>query len=217
MVNFHGATIPRGWQRTYPNLVSVEAVYGAEWYNNNATLTPKAAAHNATLPFTRNVIGPMDYTPCTFYDSQHKHITTHAHELALPVLFESPLLHWADKPESYLVQPKEVKDFMSALPTIWDETRLLGGYPGEWVVIARRQGNTWYVAGINGKDSSQTLSFDASFLPKGKYTLFTDKPGYKGELPANNPTPWSIRKGKGRIPEKIICQPRGGFVFVCRN
>ncbi|MDY5182712.1 MAG: glycoside hydrolase family 97 catalytic domain-containing protein, partial [Prevotella sp.] len=217
MVNFHGATIPRGWQRTYPNLVSVEAVYGAEWYNNNATLTPKAAAHNATLPFTRNVIGPMDYTPCTFSDSQHKHITTHAHELALPVLFESPLLHWADKPESYLVQPKEVKDFMSALPTIWDETRLLGGYPGEWVVIARRQGNTWYVAGINGKDSSQTLSFDASFLPKGKYTLFTDKPGYKGELPANNPTPWSIRKGKGRIPEKIICQPRGGFVFVCRN
>ena len=93
MVNFHGATIPRGWQRTYPNLVSVEAVYGAEWYNNNATLTPKAAAHNATLPFTRNVIGPMDYTPCTFSDSQHKHITTHAHELALPVLFESPMLH----------------------------------------------------------------------------------------------------------------------------
>ncbi|MDD7029933.1 MAG: glycoside hydrolase family 97 catalytic domain-containing protein, partial [Prevotellaceae bacterium] len=129
MVNFHGATIPRGWQRTYPNLVSVEAVYGAEWYNNNATLTPKAAAHNATLPFTRNVIGPMDYTPCTFSDSQHKHITTHAHELALPVLFESPLLHWADKPESYLVQPNEVKDFMSALPTTWDETRLLGGHP----------------------------------------------------------------------------------------
>ena len=217
MVNFHGATIPRGWQRTYPNLVSVEAVYGAEWYNNNATLTPKAAAHNATLPFTRNVIGPMDYTPCTFSDSQHKHITTHAHELALPVLFESPLLHWADKPESYLVQPKEVKDFMSALPTIWDETRLLGGYPGEWVVIARRQGNTWYVAGINGKDSSQTLSFDASFLPKGKYTLFTDKPGYKGELPANNPNPWSIKKGKGKAPSKVTCQPRGGFVYVVNN
>ena len=214
MVNFHGATIPRGWQRTYPNLVSVEAVYGAEWYNNNATLTPKAAAHNATLPFTRNVIGPMDYTPCTFSDSQHKHITTHAHELALPVLFESPLLHWADKPESYLVQPQEVKNFMSALPTTWDETRLLGGYPGEWVVIARRCGTTWYVAGINGKDTALTISFDASFLPKGKYTLFTDKPGYKGELPANNPNPWSIKKGKGKIPGKITCLPRGGFVYV---
>ena len=214
MVNFHGATIPRGWQRTYPNLVSVEAVYGAEWYNNNATLTPKAAAHNATLPFTRNVIGPMDYTPCTFSDSQHKHITTHAHELALSVLFESPMLHWADKPESYLVQPKEVKDFMSALPTTWDETRLLGGYPGEWVVIARRSGKTWYIAGINGKDEPQTLSFDTSFLPKGKYTLFTDKAGYKGELPAANPDPWSIKISKGRVPNQIKCQARGGFVIV---
>ena len=212
LVNFHGATIPRGWQRTYPNLMSVEAVYGAEWYNNNATLTPKAAAHNATLPFTRNVIGPMDYTPCTFSDSQHPHITTHAHELALSVLFESPLLHWADKPESYLAQPRDVRDFMSALPTTWDETRLLGGYPGEWVVMARRQGNKWYIAGINGKDTAQTLSFDTSILPKGRYTLFTDKPGYKVELPANNPEPWSIKKGKA--PSKMTCQPRGGFVYV---
>ena len=214
LVNFHGATIPRGWQRTYPNLMSVEAVYGAEWYNNNATLTPKAAAHNATLPFTRNVIGPMDYTPCTFSDSQHPHITTHAHELALSVLFESPLLHWADKPESYLAQPRDVRDFMSALPTTWDETRLLGGYPGEWVVIARRQGNKWYIAGINGKDTAQTLSFDTSILPKGRYTLFTDKSGYKGELPANNPEPWSIKKGKGKALSRVTCQPRGGFVYV---
>ena len=214
LVNFHGATIPRGWQRTYPNLMSVEAVYGAEWYNNNATLTPKAAAHNATLPFTRNVIGPMDYTPCTFSDSQHPHITTHAHELALSVLFESPLLHWADKPESYLAQPRDVRDFMSALPTTWDETRLLGGYPGEWVVMARRSGSTWYVAGINGKDTAQTLSFDTSILPKGRYTLFTDKPGYKGELPANNPEPWSIKTWKGKAPSKVTCQPRGGFVYV---
>ena len=72
LVNFHGATVPRGWQRTYPNLVSVEGVYGAEWYNNAPVLTDKAACHNATLPFTRNVIGPMDYTPCTFSDSQHR-------------------------------------------------------------------------------------------------------------------------------------------------
>ena len=214
LVNFHGATIPRGWQRTYPNLMSVEAVYGAEWYNNNATLTPKAAAHNATLPFTRNVVGPMDYTPCTFSDSQHPHITTHAHELALSVLFESPLLHWADKPESYLAQPRDVRDFMSALPTTWDETRLLGGYPGEWVVMARRSGSTWYVTGINGKDTAQTLSFDTSILPKGRYTLFTDKSGYKGELPANNPEPWSIKKGKGKAPSRVTCQPRGGFVYV---
>ena len=71
LVNFHGATVPRGWQRTYPNLLSTEAVYGAEWYNNGPTLTDKAAAHNTTLPFTRNVIGSMDYTPCTSISSKN--------------------------------------------------------------------------------------------------------------------------------------------------
>lgn len=203
MVNFHGATIPRGWQRTYPNLMSVEAVYGAEWYNNNAVLTDKAAAHNATLPFTRNVVGPMDYTPCTFSDSQHPHITTNAHELALPVLFESPLLQWADRPESYLAQPKEVKEFMSTLPTVWEETRLLSGYPGDHVIMARRSGNRWYIAGINGRDEAQTLLTNAAFLPKCQYTIYADG------------KPWRIKKGKGRIPEKIECKARGGFVIVC--
>ena len=206
LVNFHGATIPRGWQRTYPNLMTVEAVYGAEWYNNNATLTNKAARHNATLPFTRNVIGPMDYTPCTFSDSQHPHITSHAHELALSVLFESPLLHWADKPESYLVQPKAVKDFMTGLPTTWDETRLLGGYPGDAVVLARRSGKRWYVAGINGKDEPQVLALNASCFGKGRYTIFTD--GAKGEKS------WSIKTGTGSLPKTLSCKARGGFVIV---
>ena len=91
ILNFHGATIPRGWQRTYPHMMSVEGLYGAEWYNNNAILTNRAAEHNVTLPFTRNVIGQMDYTPRTFSDSQHPHITSHGHELALPVIFESAL------------------------------------------------------------------------------------------------------------------------------
>ena len=157
LVNFHGATIPRGWQRTWPNLMSTEGVYGAEWYNNVPTFTAKAAAHNATLPFTRNVIGPMDYTPCAFSDSQHPHITTHAHELALTVLFESGLQHLADKPESYFAQPQEVQDFLSHLPSIWDETRFVSGYPGESAVIARRSGSTWYIAGINGTDEEKEL------------------------------------------------------------
>ena len=94
------------------------------------TFTKKAACHNATLPFTRNVIGPMDYTPCAFSDSQHPHITTHAHELALTVLFESGLQHLADRPESFLAQPQQVQDFLSHLPSVWDETRLVDGYPG---------------------------------------------------------------------------------------
>ena len=204
LVNFHGAPIPRGWQRTYPNLLSTEGVYGAEWYNNVPHFTKRAASHNATLPFTRNVIGPMDYTPCAFSDSQHPHITTHAHELALTVLFESALQHLADRPESLLAQPKEVQDFFGQLPTVWDETRFVSGYPGESVVLARRRGDTWYIAGINGKDQEQTLSVPLGFA-KGKHiTLFAD-----GE-------PWVISQ-PAKLPKQMTCKPRGGFVMVVKK
>ena len=137
ILNFHGATIPRGWQRTYPHMMSVEGVYGAEWYNNNSVLTNKAAAHNATLPFTRNVVGPMDYTPGTFSDSQHPHITSYGHEIALPILFESALQHMPDRPSIYYSFPTSIQNYLSQLPTVWDDTKLLAGYPGVEAVIAR--------------------------------------------------------------------------------
>lgn len=218
---FHGCTIPRGWQRTYPNLMTCEAVYGAEWYNNNATLTKKAAAHNATLPFTRNVVGSMDYTPGTFTDSQNPHITTHGHELALPILFESGIQHMPDRPDSYRSLPKEVKELLSTLPTVWDDTKLISGYPGESVVMARKKGNKWYIAGINGTDEAQTLKFSLS-------RLFT----VEGRgIPSRKSTPTNtqaliIRDGKDshsfQIEESSLrCQdevsiptlPRGGFVI----
>ena len=209
LVNFHGATVPRGWQRTYPNLLSTEAVYGAEWYNNVPTFTKQAASHNATLPFTRNVIGPMDYTPCAFSDSQHPHITTHAHELALTVLFESGLQHLADRPESFLAQPKEVQDFLSELPAVWDDTRLVMGSPGYFAVLARRSGNTWYVAGINGTDESPYLNignYDLGKIVKGakKIQAFYDS--------GDATKPWDI-KVLNQLPTQIPCQPRGGFVL----
>lgn len=205
LVNFHGATIPRGLQRTYPNLISTEGVYGAEWYNNVPTFTDKAAAHNATLPFTRNVVGPMDYTPCAFSDSQHPHITTHAHELALTVLYESGIQHIADRPESLLAQPEDVKSFFKELPTAWDETRLLAGYPGESVVMARRSGKVWYIAGINGLDKVNDISsIDLSKLKhSGKhFTLFQDS--------GNKQEPWKVTHSDKLQLDP--CQPRGGFV-----
>ena len=217
LVNFHGATIPRGWQRTWPNLMSTEGVYGAEWYNNVPTFTAKAAAHNATLPFTRNVIGPMDYTPCAFSDSQHPHITTHAHELALTVLFESGLQHLADKPESFLAQPQEVQDFLSHLPSVWDETHLVSGYPGESVVIARRSGNTWYIAGINGTDEekerpllSRRLRLNGAIFCQG----WSDQPHITVFLDAGERA-WQIQT-VSQLPPTVTCRPRGGFVFVVR-
>lgn len=210
-VNFHGATIPRGWMRTYPNLLSTEAVYGAEWYNNLPVLTNRAARHNATLPFTRGVIGSMDYTPCTFTDSQHPHITTAAHELALTVLFESGLLHLADRPSAYLSQPQEVKDFFTHLPVAWDETLLVDGYPGESVVLARRKGTKWYVAGINGTDIEMVMSDHASHI--------TEKLGLQGEFKC---TLFSDHESENALivtpstalEESIALRPRGGFVLV---
>lgn len=211
MVVFHGATLPRGWQRTYPNLMTTEAVYGAEWYNNNGKMTQAAASHNATLPFTRNIVGSMDYTPGTFTDSQYPHITTHAHELALPILFESALLHNPDRPSAYEAMPALVKRLLATLPTVWDETRFLSGYPGTSVVIARRKGNTWYVGGINGTDEKLTLTFNPKQLaPNAKtFTLFTDGPDGRS---------FAIDAAKNAQQTlKIDCLPRGGFVAVVRR
>lgn len=212
IVNFHGATIPRGWQRTYPNLMSYEAVYGAEWYNNKPILTEKAAVHNATLPFTRNVIGSMDYTPGTFSDSQHPHITSHGHELALPVLFESALQHMPDRPSAYYSLPEPVKRLLSDLPTTWDDTKLLGGYPGEAVVMARRKGNIWYIAGINAMNEAKTLSVPLqSIAKKGKkISIFMDGDTQRSfSIKENMPLP-----GNGILA--IKCMPRGGFVAIIK-
>lgn len=208
LVNLHGGTIPKGWQRTYPNLITQEAVYGAEWYNNNARLTPRAASHNATLPFTRNVIGSMDYTPGTFSDSQHPHVTTHAHELALTVLFESGIQHMPDRPETYKSLPVGVKKLLETLPAAWDDTRLLAGYPGQSVVLARRKGNTWYVAGINGKDQPVRLLFETVRLggPAGRQaTLFEDGPDGRS---------FRLTEVVPGSQMAVDCLPRGGFVMV---
>ena len=211
MLNFHGSTIPRGWQRTYPHMMTMEAVYGAEWYNNNDKLTSRAACHNATLPFTRNVIGPMDYTPGTFSDSQNPHITSHGHELALTVVFESALQHMPDRPSTYHSFPLAVKSFLSTLPAAWDDTKLLGGYPGEEIVIARRKGKVWYIAGINGTDREKALSFCLKELPSlGKrMTVIKDGTDDRTFCIEEN-----IKLTRSNRQQTIHCLPRGGFVAV---
>lgn len=207
VVNFHGATAPRGWARTYPNLMSTEAVYGAEWYNNNKVMTDKAAGHNATLPFTRNVIGSMDYTPVTFSNSQHPHITSYAHELALSVVFESGLQHFADRPSAYESLPVEPKDFLKQVPVAWDETKLIDGYPGDKVIIARKKGNQWYIAGLNGKDVPQTLIVKFDFPDKRIFDFQLIKDGKDDKSFSSE-----IIKVKKGNTLKIECLARGGFV-----
>lgn len=177
MVYFHGCLVPRGWQRTYPHLMTYEAVRGAEWYNNGPEFTTTAAAHNNMLAYTRNVVGSMDYTPVTFTNSQFAHITSYGHELALAVVFESGIQHMADRPEGYYELPDAAKTFLKNLPTAWDDTKLLDGYPGKFTIIARRKGTNWFIGGINSgtKEKIQLLKFD--FLPEGqtfKLTLIAD-------------------------------------------
>jgi len=177
MVYFHGCIVPRGWERAYPNLMTYEAVRGAEWYNNTSDFTMPAPEHNATLPFTRNVVGPMDYTPVTFTNSQYPHITSFGHELALSVLFESGMQHMADRPEGYYKLPDAPKTFLKNVPNAWDDTKLLDGYPGKDVIIARRKGNAWYIGGINAEQREKTKTVKFDFLPEGvkyKLTLIAD-------------------------------------------
>lgn len=178
MVYFHGCIVPRGWSRTYPHLMTYEGIRGAEWYNNGPELTTTAPEHNTTIPFTRNVVGSMDYTPVTFTNSQFPHITSYGHELALSVVFESGIQHMADRPDGYLQLPDPAKTFLKEVPTAWDDTKLLDGYPGKDIVIARRKGNTWYIGGLNAEtrgEKKKTIKLD--FLNKDqnyKLTLIVD-------------------------------------------
>lgn len=177
MVYFHGCVVPRGWARTYPHLMTYEGIRGAEWYNNGPEFTVTAPEHNTVIPFTRNVVGAMDYTPVTFTNSQFPHITSYGHELALSVLFESGMQHMADRPEGFYSLPDAARSFLKTIPNAWDDTKLVGGYPGKEVIMARRKGDTWYVGGINGESREKQKKISLDFLPEGvkyKLTLIAD-------------------------------------------
>ena len=172
MVYFHGCIVPRGWSRTYPHLMTLEGIRGAEWYNNGPEFTATAPEHNTIIPFTRNVVGPMDYTPVTFTNSQFPHITSYGHELALSVVFESGFQHLADRPEGYDELPDAAKTFLKEVPNVWDNTKLIDGYPGRDIIIARQKGNLWYIGGINAEQIEKNKTLTFNFLPEGvKYQL----------------------------------------------
>ncbi|HRT07461.1 MAG TPA: glycoside hydrolase family 97 catalytic domain-containing protein [Candidatus Paceibacterota bacterium] len=172
MVNFHGCTLPRGWERSWPHLMAMEAVRGEECYIFDSRYPEMAPGQNTITPFTRNAVGPMDYTPTAFSNHNHPHRTTAAHELALAVLFESGWVHFADKAEAYLGLPAEPKDFLKRVPVAWDDTRFVAGYPGQFVILARRKGDTWYLAGVNGQGQEREEQVKpGAWLGAGSYEL----------------------------------------------
>ncbi|TLM77243.1 glycoside hydrolase family 97 catalytic domain-containing protein [Microbulbifer harenosus] len=165
LVNFHGATLPRGLQRTFPNFMTAEAVHGFEMITFMQSSADKAAAHMAMLPFTRNVFDPMDFTPTVFSAIPNiERRTSNGFELALPVLFLSGIQHIAEVGEGMAQVPQFARDYLRDIPAIWDESRLLDGYPGEFAVIARRSGDSWYISGINASEQEKTLQLDLSFI-----------------------------------------------------
>jgi len=176
LVNFHGATIPRGWNRTYPNLMTMEAVKGFEFLTFDQRNTDQEPSHCATLPFTRNAVGPMDFTPMAFSEIRGKQRrTSNAFELALSVLFQSGIQHYAEVPEGMAAQPAYVQEFVKKLPPRWADVKLLDGFPGEYAVLARQApGGGWYVAGINATDAPKTIQIDLTKLGLASGTLITD-------------------------------------------
>ena len=210
MVYFHGCLVPRGWARTYPNLMTYEAVHGAEWYNNGPEFTMAAPEHNTILPFTRNVVGSMDYTPVTFTNSQFPHTTSYGHELALSVVFESGIQHMADRPSGYYGLPDAAKTFLREVPNAWDNTKLVEGYPGKELIIARNKGNEWYIGGISAERYPENKTLTFSFLTenvKYKLTIIAD-----GEHDKELATQYLVVDKSSIVKVKLL--GRGGFV-VC--
>jgi alpha-glucosidase len=208
LVYFHGCLVPRGWARTYPHLMTYEGVRGAEWYNNGPEFTSTAPEHNTILPFTRNVVGAMDYTPVTFTNSQFPHITSYGHELALSVVFESGIQHMADRPEGYYDLSDAAKHFLMEVPNAWDDTKLVDGYPGKDLIMARRKGEDWYIGGISAERSPKNKTLTFNYLPVGvkfKLTLIAD-----GEHDKKLIAKYLVVDRSSSIPVRML--GRGGFV-----
>jgi alpha-glucosidase len=206
LVNFHGATLPRGWQRTYPHLMTMEAIRGMEMITFDQGNADEEPAHATTIPFTRNAFDPMDFTPMALYKIPNiNRKTTSAFELATSVIFLSGIQHMAETPEGMSHVPDFVKNFLRELPVSWDEVRFIDGYPGKLAVIARKSGSKWYVAGINGENQEKILKLDLSFLT-----------GYEGMIITDGKEELSFTQNiiPAQKETNITVMPNGGFVMV---
>lgn len=206
VVNLHGCTIPRGWHRTWPNLLTAEAVLGTESYFFDGRYPGNAAELNTILPFTRNVAAPMDVTPVALSIRKYPRKTTAAHELAAALVFTSGIVHYADSVEVFNAFPDEVKRVLRRAPAAWDETRCLIGDPGRLVVLARRTGTQWFIAGINGTDKPVPVVLELDALGRlTEATAITE-----GADPLMQ---FTVRKIKGIAPWRHTLPPFGGFVL----
>ncbi len=215
LVDFHGAQRPATMTRTWPNLINTEGVRGMEWSKWSADAEPE---HNVTLPFTRMFLGPLDYTPgamrnatkATFAAINHQPMAlgTRCHQLAMYVVYEAPLQMLADTPSNYLREP-EAMEFLSAVPTEWDETKVLDAKIADYVLVARRNGRDWYV-GAMGDWTARDLDVDLSFLSNGNFTMDAYQDGVNADHFASD-----YKKTTSQVSKttklKIHLAPGGGW------
>lgn len=219
LVDFHGAYKPTGWLRTFPNVLTSEGVAGLENHKWGSFVTPK---HNVTLPFTRMVAGPMDYTPgamINFHEKDHKiwfnlpaSVGTRCHQLGMYVVYESPLQMLADSPSNYYREPV-CMEFLSQVPVVWDETRVLKASVGEYVIVARRHGDAWYIGGMAG-EKGQKFEIDLDFI-KGNKTLTYWEDGVNVDMNAND-VARRTRKVKQGDKITITMYDGGGYAAVIK-
>lgn len=214
MVIFHGCTIPRGWERMYPNYVGSEAVLASENLIFSQHSNDMEAFNACLHPFIRNTIGCMEFGGVLLNkrlnrtnDGGQIRRTTDVFQLATSILFQNPIQNFALAPNNLTDAPAIAIDFMKKVPTTWDEVRFVDGYPGKYCVLARRHGNTWYIAGVNAQKEPLKLKLDLPMLNKGdKVSLYSDdkkmQPGLK-ELTVKNPQ-----------AVQVTIQPQGGIVIV---
>jgi hypothetical protein len=209
LINFHGATLPRGWQRTYPNLMTTEAVYGYEMITFGQKDADTAAPHMVMSAFARNAFDPMDFTPVNLYKIPRiERRTSATFEMATAVIFLSGIQHFAESPEGMAKMPEPVKNYMQNIPSHWDDVKFIDGYPGKFYAVARRSGSKWYVAAINGDTASKQINLQTlPFLKPFKTgTLFTTNNAH--EIVTEKKTVYANKN------ETIIIKANDGFVLV---
>ena len=216
LVIFHGCTLPRGWERMYPNFASSEAVLASE----NLHFSQGSCDHeafNATLhPFIRNTVGSMDFGGSAlnkYYNADNaprgsRRVTSDVYALATAVLFQSPVQHFALAPNNLTDAPSWAIDFMKEVPTTWDEVRFIDGYPGKYVILARRHGDKWYIAGVNAQKETLKLKVNLPMFSNGeKVRLFSDDKALQGSVK-------QIEIGKKQ--ELQLAIPCNGGVLITR-
>lgn len=213
MVIFHGCTLPRGWERMYPNYVGSEAVLASENMVFNQHFCDEEAFNTCLHPFIRNTVGSMEFGGCFLNkrlnrnnDGGTTRRTTDVFQLATIVLFQNPVQNFALAPNNLKDVPAVCMDFMKRVPTTWDETRFVDGYPGKYVVLARRQGDTWYLAAVNAGKEPLKLKLDLEMFAGKTVALYKDDK--KGE-----PELTSLKvKENGKVQLEI--RPQGGILCI---